>query len=219
MDPDLMAVFCEEYARHMNALTQEHNAAREGAKAELDRVNHDLDRLVQALLDGTPARTVKDRMAQLEVRKEVLEAQLAQNEDVKVAVHPNMAGIYRERVANLRTALAHEDSYAEAAALIRTLVDKIELAPVVQDGRKTLSITLHGALAGILGLAAKAKGPLAESDPVVECTKLVAGARFGRCFQLVSARELERTMPFQLGGKVGRPALRRKTRLRAGRAS
>jgi hypothetical protein len=26
MDPDLMAVFCEEYARHMNALTQEHNA-------------------------------------------------------------------------------------------------------------------------------------------------------------------------------------------------
>ena len=71
-------------------------------------------------------------------------------------------------------------------ALIRTLIDRIELAPVVQDGRKTLSITLHGALAGILGLAAKAKGPLGESNPLVECTKLVAGAGFGLCALFVA---------------------------------
>jgi site-specific DNA recombinase len=88
MDPDLVAVFCEEYTRHMNALTQEHNAAREGAKAELGRINRDLDRLVQALLDGAPARTVKDRMAHLEARKDVLEAQLAQGEDVKCRCTP-----------------------------------------------------------------------------------------------------------------------------------
>jgi hypothetical protein len=46
-------------------------------------------------------------MARLEARKDVLEAQLAQGEDVKVAVHPNMAGAYRDRIANLRIALAH----------------------------------------------------------------------------------------------------------------
>jgi site-specific DNA recombinase len=109
MDPALMEVFCAEYTRHMNALTHEHNAAREAAKAELGKVNRDLDRLVQALLDGAPARTVKDRMAQLEARKNVLEAQLARGEDTKVAVHPTMASIYRERVANLREALTQED--------------------------------------------------------------------------------------------------------------
>jgi site-specific DNA recombinase len=184
MDPDLMAVFCEEYARHMNALTSEHNAAREGARAELSKVNRDLDRLVQALIDGTPARTVKDRMAQLEARKDVLEAQLAEGEEMKVTMHPSMAGRYRERVANLRAALTDEKRKAEAAEIMRTLIDKIELTPVVQDGRKTLSITLHGALAGILGLAANAKGPLGESDPVVECTKLVAGAYNHRQFAL-----------------------------------
>jgi site-specific DNA recombinase len=123
-------------------------------------------------------------MAQLEARKEALEAQLAQGEDLKVAIHPNMAGTYRERVASLCIALAHENSHAEAAALIRTLVDRIELAPVVQDGRKTLSITLHGALAGIVGSPQNAKGPLGESDPVVECTKLVAGAYNPRQFAL-----------------------------------
>jgi hypothetical protein len=59
---------------------------------------------------------------------------------------------------------------------MRTLIDKIELTPVSREGKEILSITLHGDLAGILGLAAKAKGPLEASDPVVECTKLVAGA-------------------------------------------
>jgi site-specific DNA recombinase len=186
MDPDLMGVFCEEYTRHINALTQEHNAAREGAKAELARVNRDLDRLVQALLDGAPARTVKDRMAQLEARKDVLEAELAQGEDVKVAMHPSMASIYRERVANLRDALAKEGCQAEAAEIMRTLIDRIELTPVLRDGKGTLSITLHGDLAGILGLAAKAKGPLDASGPVVECTKLVAGARNHLCRTLMA---------------------------------
>jgi site-specific DNA recombinase len=147
----------------MNALSRDRNAAREGAKAELDRINRDLDRLVQALLDGTPARTVKDRMAQVEARKDVLEAHLAQGEDVKVAMHPSMAGRYRERVANLRAALTDEKRKAEAAEIMRTLIDKVELTPVCREGKETLSITLHGDLAGILGLAAKAKGPLGRA--------------------------------------------------------
>lgn len=36
-------------------------------------------------------------MAQLEARKELLEAQRIQAEDAKMAVHLNMARIYRER--------------------------------------------------------------------------------------------------------------------------
>ena len=84
------------------------NAAREGAKAELTRVNRDLDRLVQALLDGAPARTVKDRMAQLEAWKDALEAQTRQGGDMKVAMQPSMASVCREHVANLREALAQE---------------------------------------------------------------------------------------------------------------
>jgi hypothetical protein len=41
------------------------------------------------------------------------------------------------------------------------------LTPVCRGGKDTLSITLHGDLAGIRGLAAKAKGPLDPRDPVV----------------------------------------------------
>jgi hypothetical protein len=115
-------------------------------------------------------------MAQLEAEKELLEAQLARGEDAKVVPHPNMARIYREQVADLRTALTDEDCRPEAAQILRTLIDRIELTP--DERGKGLSISLHGHLAGILGLAAKAKGPLDESDPSVECTKLVAGVGF-----------------------------------------
>jgi hypothetical protein len=87
-------------------------------------------------------------------------------------------------IGALREALADEKRKAEAAEIMRTLIDKIELTPVCHEGKETLSITLHGDLAGILGLAVKAKGPLGESDPAVECTKLVAGAYNHRQFGL-----------------------------------
>jgi hypothetical protein len=64
-------------------------------------------------------------------------------------------------------------------SIIRKLVDKVVLTPVAdEEGRKSLTIDLHGHLAGILSLATKAKRPLSESGLPVEYTKLVAGAEF-----------------------------------------
>ena len=58
-------------------------------------------------------------------------------------------------------------------------MNRIVLTPVEDEkGRKTLSIDLHGHLAGILSLATKAKRPLGESGLEVGYTKLVAGAGF-----------------------------------------
>jgi hypothetical protein len=45
-------------------------------------------------------------------------------------------------------------------------------------------------LAGILGLAAKAKAPLAASDPVVAYTTLVAGACNTLCLLLFAMRRI-----------------------------
>ena len=66
----------------------------------------------------------------------------------------------------------------EAAQIVRKLIDRIELKPVVRQGRKTLSVSLYGRLAGILAIATKAKSPLDESDAPIRVTKLVAGVGF-----------------------------------------
>ena len=92
-------------------------------------------------------------------------------------MHPNMAGYYREQVSKLRDALDHPDNRTEAADILRTLIDRIELKPVLVEGKKTLAIDLHGHLAGILSLANKAKGGIGE-DIAEKCTAMVAGVGF-----------------------------------------
>ena len=86
-----------------------------------------------------------------------------------------MAGYYRQQVAALSEALNAEENRAEAADLIRSLVDRIELSPNEQG---KLDIDLFGDLAGILSMAANKNRPLDESDPSVVQVKMVAGAGF-----------------------------------------
>jgi site-specific DNA recombinase len=174
-------IFCEEYARAMNRLHAEHNAPRAADEDALNKAERDLARLVQALLDGVPAAAVREKMAELEARREALRSRLAASEDLGIRLHPNMAGYYRTQVADLCAALTEAGRHLQAAEIVRKLVDRIELRPVVRSGRKTLSVSLYGRLAGILAMATKAKAPLDESDAPMMVTKLVAGARPPDC--------------------------------------
>ncbi len=183
MDPELMAIFCEEYTRHRNELAAKANAAITGAKAELTKVTNELDRLVQAIIDGVPGSHVKDKVTELEARKAQLEDQLEAATEEKVSLHPNMALFYRKQVAMLREALTDEDCRAEAAALMRDLIDKIVLTPTEHEGRKTLSIDLYGDIAGILSAGAKIEKPPQKDGFTEESIKLVAGAR--NCLNLL----------------------------------
>ena len=76
MDPGLCEVFAEEYTRHMNKLRSERNASLEGYRAELVKVRKDIDRVIEAIIDGVPGSQVKDKMTRLEARKQELETLL-----------------------------------------------------------------------------------------------------------------------------------------------
>jgi hypothetical protein len=89
-----------------------------------------------------------------------------------------MAEHYRAQVAALADALTSEENRAEAADLLRGLVDRIVLTPNKES--KRLEIDLYGDLAGILTLATKQNRPLEESDRSVQQVKLVAGAGYQR---------------------------------------
>jgi len=194
MEPARTKIFCEEYARAMNRLHAEHNAQRGADSEALNKAERDLVRLVQALLDGIPASAVREKMTELEARRDALRHLLASGEDLNVRVHPNMAEYYRTQVADLRTALSKDGRRREAAEIVCKLVDRIELSPVVRNGRKSLSVSLYGRLAGILAMATKAKAALDESDASVMVTKLVAGAGYGLC-DIFNAQGLEASIP------------------------
>ena len=175
MDPELLQVFCEEYTTHLNRLRGARSSALEAAKGKLRKLTRDRDNLIQAIKDGVPASEVKEELAQINARREVLEAKLTDKTEAPVLVHPKMAEVYRRKVNGLAAALTTEQDRAEAAELLRSLIDRIVLTPNA-EGR--LTVDLYGDLAGILGMAAQKNGPLDESDPLVRQVKLVAGAGY-----------------------------------------
>ena len=67
-------------------------------------------------------------------------------------LHPNLAEVYRQKVATLTDLLRREDA-AEVRDMVRGLVETIVLVP---EGER-LGIEIHGELATILGLAEGAR--------------------------------------------------------------
>ncbi|MFQ5928047.1 MAG: recombinase family protein, partial [Terriglobia bacterium] len=122
--------------------------------------------------DGVSARSLKDEILALEVRQEEMKTLLADAKAPEPLLHPNLAEVYRRKVANLNETLQQEETKAEAAEIIRSLVDEIVLVP--ENGE--LRIDLKGELAGILSLASANKKPATHVYDGLEQIKVVAGA-------------------------------------------
>ena len=185
MDPALFRAFCEEFTRETNRLRIEVSTTLDAARSEIARIDRRMKALMEALMDGTmPKEAIREQSHALYARKKDLERSLAEAVEPPPLLHPEMASFYRDQVAQLHEAL-HDDSEPSrlrASEAIRSLVDKIVLTPT--DGE--LAIEVHGALAGILNVAANGTaitGGLpsrraAEIGPLAAQVKLVAGAGF-----------------------------------------
>lgn len=156
MDPALVKAFAEEYIAERNRLTSTRTDDRAVKQKELTKVVKDQDILVNALLAGTPADRIKDRMAQLEARQKQLEKDLAKApaSDATLRIHPKMADTYHSRIKSLIARLTEPDNTMEARDEIRSLIEKIVITPVPTGGKRMEPrLHLHGALAGILRLS------------------------------------------------------------------
>jgi len=183
MNPELFRVFVLEFTADWNRLQAEASSGLTSRREELERIDRQLNKLVDALVDGVPAATVRDRMAALEARKAVLQGELASADFPAPRLHPGLAQIYQDRVVELARVLGEDDA-AEARDLIRGLVKAIRLVP--ETG--VLRIEVRGALGAILALAegarsaagsrnAKRLGVVAEAFCVQ--VKMDAGTGFG----------------------------------------
>lgn len=68
-------------------------------------------------------------------------------------LHPNLADLYRQKVAELHTALADPELRGEALDIIRSLIERVELHPA-EDGFR---IELVGEIANMMKLSAGAE--------------------------------------------------------------
>ena len=129
---------------------------------------------MDAIAEGIPAASLKDELLDLEARKVRLERDLEATTNEPLRLHPNMAEIYRQKIAAFHDLLEKPESKAEAFEAIRSLIDRIVLTPVNDE----LRIDLHGAIAAILQLAANKNGPIRDLAEKAEQLVMVAGVGF-----------------------------------------
>jgi hypothetical protein len=177
MAPDLFKAFCQEFHREVNRLRSEENASVDGQRAELARIERRIGKLVELITDDdAPVKALKTELKSLEGRQGELERALAVATAPAPLIHPNLAEVYRRRVAALHEALHEPASRDEAFDVIRTLIDGVRLVP--SDGE--LRIEIKGELAGVLELCQQANskkpGDLSTAG-LAEQIKMVAGER------------------------------------------
>ncbi len=91
-----------------------------------------IERLVDAITGGTLAVALHDRLALLEDRRLQLEGSAVNRGHPRAAPPPNLADVYRQRVAEL-TRVLEADNAAEAPELVRSLVETITLVVSVRS--------------------------------------------------------------------------------------
>ncbi|OUL65364.1 resolvase [Acetobacter senegalensis] len=179
MDPALFKEFCDEFTREVNRLRMEKGADLVALKSELPKIERELDKAVQAILDGFASSALKTRMEQLEARKAEIEARLAEAPSPPPLLHPNMAELYRQKIATLHDSLQNEATGTQAREAIRSLITRIRLLP--ENGM--LGIFLEGDLAAMLVFATNKKNAMHHPDAGVldkflMQDSMVAGAGF-----------------------------------------
>ncbi|KXV61557.1 hypothetical protein AD947_00525, partial [Acetobacter tropicalis] len=179
MDPALFKEFCEEFTREVNRLRMEKGTDLVAMRSELPKIERELDKAIQAILDGVPGSRLKDRIGQLESRKAEIEGRLADAPSPPPLLHPNMAELYRQKIASLHDSLRNETSATRTVEAIRSLITRIRLIP--ENGE--LAIFLEGDLAAMLVFATNKKNAMHHPDAGVLSKflmqdSLVAGAGF-----------------------------------------
>ena len=119
------------------------------------------------------ASEVKDELNANAAKREELKATLAAADAPPPLLHPEMAGLYRQKVTALAQALEHPETRTEASEALRGLIDAIVLTP----DQGELQIELKGNLAAMLGAAQNAKRSPETGDLSLQVV-MVAGAGF-----------------------------------------
>lgn len=126
MHPDLVEEFCRTFIAEWNRVVARNAGAAEARQRELLTVDRQIENLIDAIAGGMKSVGLQRKLDQLEARKAELESRSP--EAPAPSLHPNIAGLYAERVRDLRQALAAHDS-PDALEAARALIDRVIITP------------------------------------------------------------------------------------------
>ncbi|WP_413207913.1 recombinase family protein [Rhodospirillum sp. A1_3_36] len=121
VSPEQVAEAVRAYAEAMNQENRERRARVALDRKTLDKIDRGISGIMTAIEDGLYQPAMKARMEELERQKTDLIARMSEAPEDVPDLHPNIAEIYKAKVANLSAALEDPELRAEAAEAIRAL--------------------------------------------------------------------------------------------------
>ncbi|RNC97161.1 MAG: recombinase family protein [Oricola sp.] len=153
MSPELVAEFVREFQEEANRAYREARLQEEQDRRQLEKIERGLKEIVSVIEEGRVRPALLDRLDDLESQKADIAARLKDRPAKPFIIHPNIAEIYREKVAALQAAIDRPDDGPEAREAIRSLIEKIILEPGKKRGE--MNVTLYGELGTLLAFAAQ----------------------------------------------------------------
>ena len=190
IEPKLVEAFIKEFNAEIARQGVDRRSDRRRDEAKLRDVEKRIEAIVSAIEQGVLTESTRERLLDLESQKKALKEGLAKPAPAPYpALHPNLVGLYKRKVAALEEALADPEIRSEAGEILRGMVDRIEITPApntignsggddpVPDAESStqssgVAVTLYGELAAVIGLA--------EQNETIESKRgfsLSAGAR------------------------------------------
>ena len=172
MQPEAVRTFTAELHAEINRSHRDGEVERARLQREHERVKVRLEGLYDAIAEGLRTEGLLERIKGMEAEKDRLAAALDRPAPSPIRLHPNLAEIYRAKVAELHRALEDPSIRDEALHILRGLVERIVITPAEGAGE---TIELVGAIARMVALSNKN----AALDARTACSvKVVAGAGF-----------------------------------------
>ena len=177
MAPEAAAEAMKAYLAETNRINKERRASGASGRKELAEVEKKIASIIAVIEDGGYVRGMVDRLRELEARQDELNERLSAAPADLPDIHPNVADIYRRRVARLAEALDHPEDRDAASSAIRGLIERIVLTPGAKWAE--MDATLHGDLGTILEWTADGHGNTGTniSSPKMSVS-VVAGVGF-----------------------------------------
>jgi DNA invertase Pin-like site-specific DNA recombinase len=105
MQPDDVKEFITAFTVEWNQLAADASAQQAHDDATLANVQRKINRLIDAISEGIRTPDIKEKLDALSVQKTALQGRAANRQAPMPAMHPNLAELYRSKVANLQDTL------------------------------------------------------------------------------------------------------------------
>ncbi len=173
LSPEAMAAAVKAFHLALQRATKEKAEGQRAAVRELGKIEKQIAGMIAAIKDGLYDPAMKSELAALRCRQAELERETAAEPSAVIDFHPDLPGLYRQRISDLQAALDQDaDRRQRAIIILRDLIDRIVV--VFGEDRGEFSVQIEGRLAAILALAHDQ-----DQDPKKKSMgTLVAGAGF-----------------------------------------